>query len=133
MSEQPKLELVGDTPNDPAYGSPADVRMVNTSPWNKAEGGWKWRTFGDELQLRSLVLAHIPIDLLRNEAIHLLRVLEAALEVKRSKEYRLSAWQRLTFWWSRAVWNRKHHAMLDEQRAQLVKEMSERMRQRGAW
>jgi hypothetical protein len=122
----PRLTLVqtsapGDDPNSPAYVRPEDVRVVNTSPWTKAEGGWRWRTFGDELQLRSLKLPHVPIDLLRNEAIHLLRSLEAALEVPRSKEYRLSLWQRLSFWWSRAVWNRKHHAMLEASRREVVK------------
>lgn len=120
-------------PMDPAF-APSAVELkdelIGVSPgrWAKT-GGWKHRQFSNEVQLRHPALPHLTLDLFRSEAEDLYQALGVALGQPAPLPYRLGRWARLSQWWSRKVWNRRHHAELDAARRALLDDFT----RRGPW
>lgn len=115
------------SPTDDAFAAkPADTpALVNRESWTRA-GVWRFRQFGNEIQLRSDALPHCGLDLWRSEAEGLYLALAEMLGAPAPLPYRVPAWERLKQWWDRRVWNRKNHATLDRARRELIEEFSRR-------
>lgn len=99
--------------------------------WNKA-GVWKYREFGREVQLRSMRLPHLQLDVFRTEAEELFAALGAILSKPTPLPYRVPWLERLRMWFRRAVWNRQHARELDEHRGAIVKQLAEQFEQHDA-
>lgn len=119
------------SPNDDTFAvSEADKlgNPINQTGWNKS-GMWRWREFGDEVQLKNPAFPWLKLDLYRSEVEDLAIVLGIILKEPMPLPYRVSRWHRLKQWWKRKVWNRKHYAELDLARKALIDEYT----RRGPW
>lgn len=96
--------------------------------WVK-HGAWRYRQFGNEVQMRNDALPHLGMDIWRSEAEDLYRALAELLEMPAPLPYRVPWHTRLSQWWDRMVWRRKHHQTLERARAVLVDEFI----RRGPW
>lgn len=125
MSE---LRVVPDPMSD-AFAPTAAEReghRINAAPWAKA-GVWKYREFGEEVQLRNAALPHLAMDLFRSEAEELHSALGVILGHPQVLPYRLSRWERFRQWWLRTVWKRRHYAELAAAREAFVDEFTRKV------
>lgn len=117
------------SPLDPAYAVRVEPsRVVNTRSWAK-RGGWKYRQFGNEIQMRCIELPGVQLDLFRNEAELLHDLLGEMLSRPVPLPARVPWWTRLRMWWLRKVWQRKHYAELDAWRGEVLSDFT----RRGPW
>ena len=95
----------------------------------RQHGSWRWRFVGDEVHLRSKALPTIRIDLLRPEAVDLLRALSKALDEKLPKQPRVSKADRKAATGARRKWNKEHEA----ERRYAIRELAKEFAERGGW
>lgn len=103
-------------------------RIVNTRSWAR-RGVWKFRQFGNEIQMRCVELPGVHLDMFRGEAEALHELLGEMLGRPAPLPYRTPWWTRLGQWWLRRVWKRKHYAELDAWRAEVLADFT----RRGPW
>jgi hypothetical protein len=92
-------------------------------------GSWRWSHIGGDLQLRSKSLPTMRLDLLRSEAVDLMRALAKALDEKLPKQPRLTKTQRKADTAARKRWNKAHEI----ERAYALKQMAEEFAASGGW